>query len=119
MYKVFLSIAVAACIFSLTAFFPSALLAAKSACTEKAVKGSLTERVSKPNATFKVNKMLDMSDFDPGNPVAPTGETIKIAAVAPSSGPSAYNGQIYYAIAQWVAHDYNKRGGIMVEDKKS
>ena len=69
-------------------------------------------------ASFDINRMSDMSDFDPGNPVIPTGDTIKIAVVAAFSGPSAYNGQIYFAMVQWVAHDINKRGGILVDGKK-
>ena len=34
------------------------------------------------NAKFDVNKMGDMSDFDPNHPMIPTGDTIKIAIVA-------------------------------------
>ena len=71
-----------------------------------------------PKAAFDANKMGDMSDFDPGNPVIPTGDTIKIAIVASFSGPAAQVGEIYYACATWVAHDINKRGGILVDGKK-
>ena len=70
------------------------------------------------NAKFDVNKMSDMSDFDPNNPVIPTGDTIKIAVVASFSGPAALVGDIYFVCVQWVAHDINKRGGIMVDGKK-
>jgi ABC-type branched-subunit amino acid transport system substrate-binding protein len=63
-------------------------------------------------------KMSDMSDFDPSNPVIPTGDTIKIALVASFSGPAAIVGQIYYISAQWAAHDINKRGGILVDGKR-
>ncbi len=70
------------------------------------------------NAAFDVNKMGDMSDFDPSNPVIPTGDTIKIAIVASFSGPAAINGQIYWMCVQWAAHDINKRGGILVDGKK-
>ncbi len=70
------------------------------------------------NAVFDVNKMGDMSDFDPSNPVIPTGDTIKIAIVASFSGPAAINGQIYWMCVQWAAHDINKRGGILVDGKK-
>ena len=55
----------------------------------------------KPNAAFDVNKMGDMSDFDPNNPVIPTGDTIKIALVASFSGPAALVGQIYYISVLW------------------
>ena len=74
--------------------------------------------LSKPNAAFDVNKMGDMSDFDPGNPVIPTGDTVKIALVASFSGPAALVGQIYFISVQWAAHDINKRGGILVDGKK-
>ena len=84
--------------FSLTAFSPS--------------------KVTAVNAAFDVNKMGDMSDFDPNNPVIPTGDTIKIAIVASHSGPAAQVGQIYWMCALWVAHDINKRGGIFVDGKK-
>jgi branched-chain amino acid transport system substrate-binding protein len=70
------------------------------------------------NAAFEVNKMGDMSDFDPNNPVIPTGDTIKIAIVASFSGPAALVGQIYYISVLWAAHDINKRGGILVDGKK-
>jgi len=70
------------------------------------------------NAAFDVNKMADMSDFDPNNPVVPTGDTIKIALVASFSGPAAVVGQIYWISVQWAAHDINKRGGILVDGKK-
>ena len=64
------------------------------------------------------DKMSDMSDFDPNNPVIPTGDTIKIAIVASHSGPAAVVGQIYWISALWAAHDINQRGGIMVDGKK-
>ena len=70
------------------------------------------------NAAFDFKSMGDMSDFDPANPVIPTGDTIKIAIVASFSGPAALVGQIYWASALWAAHDINKRGGIMVDGKK-
>ena len=70
------------------------------------------------NDAFDVKKMGDMSDFDPNNPVIPTGDTIKIAIVASFSGPAALVGQIYYISVQWAAHDINKRGGILVDGKK-
>ena len=69
-------------------------------------------------AAFDFKAMGDMSDFDPANPVIPTGDTIKIAVVASFSGPAALVGQIYWASAAWAAHDINKRGGIMVDGKK-
>ena len=89
--------------FSVTVFGPSPAAAAG---------------LGKPNAAFDVNKMGDMSDFDPNNPVIPTGDTIKIACVASHSGPAAIVGQMYWMNLLWVAHDINKRGGIFVDGKK-
>ena len=63
-------------------------------------------------------KMSDMSDFDPNNPIIPTGDTIKIAIVASFSGPAAVVGQIYWISALWAAHDINERGGILVDGKR-
>ena len=73
---------------------------------------------SAANAGFDFKNMSDMSDFDPANPVIPTGDTIKIAVVASFSGPAALVGQIYWTSAAWAVHDVNKRGGIMVDGKK-
>ena len=83
-------------VWSVAAASPTAVFAAKADKAAKAPKAA---------ATVNVAKMGDMSDFDPGNPVTPTGDTINIAVVAAFSGPSAYNGQIYYAMVQWVAHE--------------
>lgn len=67
---------------------------------------------------FDANKMADISDLDFSKPVIPTGDTIKIAIVASFSGPAAAVGDIYFASVQSVAHDINKRGGILVDGKK-
>ncbi len=67
---------------------------------------------------FDANKMGDMSDFDPNNPIIPTGDTIKIALVASFSGPAAVVGELYFASLQSVVHDINKRGGILVDGKR-
>ena len=75
-------------------------------------------RAAQAKAAFDPDKMADMSDFDPNNPVIPTGDTIKIAVVASFSGPAAIVGQIYFISVQWAAHDINKRGGIMVDGKR-
>jgi branched-chain amino acid transport system substrate-binding protein len=93
-------------------YFPSAATAAK---VDKKTK---EQPVEVANAAFDVNKMGDMSDFDPANPVIPTGDTIKIAVVMPFSGPAALNGELTFLYVQWVAHDINKRGGIWVDGKK-
>ena len=70
-------------------------------------------------ARFEVNKMADMSDFDPNNFPNPTGDTIKIAVVGYlfRSGCCG-TGEGFWLNAMWAAHDYNKRGGIMVDGKK-
>lgn len=70
------------------------------------------------NAKFDFSKMSDMSDFDPNNPAIPTGDTFKIAVLAPFSGPTTVIGQVYWIAALWAATDYNKRGGIMIDGKK-
>ena len=76
------------------------------------------QAMAEVNARFDASKMGDMYDFDPNNPVIPTGDTIKIAIVASFSGPAAVVGQIYWICALWAAHDINKRGGILVDGKK-
>lgn len=73
----------------------------------------------KPNAQFiHLENFPDMSDFDPNNPVVPTGDTIKIAVVGAFSGPAAINGQFDWLPVQWLAHAVNKQGGIFVDGKK-
>jgi len=99
-------------VLSLVAYGPSTAAAAKAA------KPAKTEKAAEAKAAFNADKMGDMSGFDPANITQPTGDTIKIALVASFSGPSAINGQIYWLVVNWVAHDLNKRGGIMVDGKK-
>lgn len=70
------------------------------------------------NAKFDPAKMSDMSDYDPANPAISTGDTIKIAVVAAFSRPGALGGEVSFFAIQWVAHDINKRGGILVDGKK-
>jgi ABC-type branched-subunit amino acid transport system substrate-binding protein len=79
---------------------------------------SSSEAAMAAKAKFEVNKMGDMSNFDPANPVIPTGDTIKIAIVGGFSGPASGVGEYYFCCFQWAAHDINKRGGIMVDGKK-
>ena len=107
------------CILSLTVAglcSPDDALAAKPVKSSKAKAATPAE--PKLNDFFDVTKMSDMTDYDPGNPVVPTGDTIKIALVASFSGPAAINSIIYWAPIQWAAHDINKRGGILVDGKK-
>jgi len=91
---------------------PSAAYAAKGVKTAKA------SAAVKANGGFEAGKMADMSDFDPANPVIPTGDTIKIALVASFSGPSGLMGDVYWLAASFAVHDINKRGGIIVDGKK-
>lgn len=76
------------------------------------------EKFGTPDAAFDAEEMGDMTGYDPSNPVIPTGDTIKIAVVASFSGPAAANGEFYFNIVQWVAHDINQRGGLFVDGKK-
>jgi branched-chain amino acid transport system substrate-binding protein len=69
-------------------------------------------------SSFDVSKMSDMSDFDPNNTIFPTsGDTFKIGLMAPFSGPAADNGKMDWLITNWVVHDLNKRGGILIDGK--
>ena len=72
----------------------------------------------KVNDGVDLKTFPDMSDFDPNNPVIPTGDTINIAIVAPFTGPATINGQIDFIAIQWAAHAVNKKGGIWVDGKK-
>jgi len=108
-------------VLSLMVSSPSTAQAAKAKKATKETKEAKvdpSDKLGKANAAFDVNKMGDMTDFDPGTWVSPTGDTIKIAIVASHSGPSTVNGQFYWATVAWVAHDINKRGGIFVDGKK-
>ncbi|MCK9276179.1 MAG: ABC transporter substrate-binding protein [Syntrophales bacterium] len=67
---------------------------------------------------FDINKMSDMSKYDPSSFENPTGDVIKIGVIEAFSGPGAFNGQIFYNANCWVAYDINKRGGIVVDGKK-
>ncbi len=104
------------CVFSF--FFLLTAMSPNQAMGARAKKAEGKAKVPAANARFDVNKMGDMSDFDPSNPVIPTGDTIKIAVVGSFSGPGAALGEQYFTMVQWVAHDYNKRGGILVDGKK-
>lgn len=111
---------VVACIFFLVAVCsPFTAVAAKADKKSKTAKvDAIDQWAAKPNAAFDADKMSDMSDYDPGNPVIPTGDTIKLAVVVSFSGPASIQGQAYFALVQWAAHDINKRGGIWVDGKK-
>lgn len=86
-------------------------------------KGGITvaDKVKKAvgvgKAEFDFEHLSDMSDYDPANPVIPTGDTIKIAIVASFSGPAALVGEIYFQSVQWAAFNINKQGGIVVDGK--
>ncbi len=70
------------------------------------------------SSTFDFTKMSDMSDYDPNNVKQPTGDTIKLGYLQIMSGPGAGNGEIYWLTLNWVTHDLNKRGGILVDGKR-
>ena len=70
------------------------------------------------DSAFDHTKMSDMSDFDPNNFKQPTGDTFKFGYIQIMSGAAAKNGEIHWAVVTWVAHDLNKRGGIMVDGKR-
>ena len=107
-------------VLSLMVCNPAEIFAAKAKKATKAaaVTEQTDPQLAKPNAAFDASKISDMTGFDPGTWVSPTGDTIKIAIVASFSGPSAINGQFYWGAVSWVAHDINKRGGIFVDGKK-
>lgn len=67
---------------------------------------------------FDINKMSDMTDFDPMTFENPSGEVVKIGVVDAFSGPGAHNGQIFWMVNSWIAFDFNKRGGILVDGKR-
>ena len=67
---------------------------------------------------FDIKQMSDMSDFDPTHPAIPTGDTIKIGLMQPFSGAAAAYGEGFWVLINWVAHDINKRGGILVDGKR-
>ena len=66
---------------------------------------------------FDYTQMSDMSDSDPNAETVQSGDTIKIGLVEAFSGPAAIVGQYYRISTHWVAHDINKRGGILVDGK--
>lgn len=104
---------------SLTVYSPSNVLAAKAQKAARTAKADASgAKQAKANSAFDVGKMSDMSGYDPATWVSPTGDTIKVAIVASFSGPSAVNGQLYWAAVSFVAHDINQRGGILVDGKK-
>src|SRR5450759_289258 len=93
------SIFILVCILSLmflAVYNPSMVVAAK-ADKKAATKAKPADKLGKANVAFDVNKLSDMSDFDPATWVGPTGDTIKIAYVNAFSGPGALNGQLHIA----------------------
>jgi hypothetical protein len=59
-----------------------------------------TSKAAAVNAKFDPAKMSDMSDYDPGNPVIPSGDTIKIGVVAAFSGPGSLGGEVSFFSVQ-------------------
>lgn len=70
------------------------------------------------DSAFDPAEMSDMSEFDPNNFQQPEGDTIKLGYMQIMSGAAAGNGELFWPVVTWVAHDINKRGGIMVDGKK-
>ena len=100
---------------------PTLSVAATEVKKTTTVKTDLDDKIGEPNAKFDVNKMSDMSDFDPTTSALQghvQGDTIKIAYVNAFSGAAAENGPIHMMPLQFAAHDINKRGGIWVDGKK-
>ena len=100
-------------------FSPSIGIAAKS--DKKSAPAKIDPDYSwagQIKAKFEIDKMSDMSDFDPGTWVSPKGDTIKIAYVNAFSGPAAINGYIHYTGILFAVADINKRGGLFVDGKK-
>jgi len=117
--KKWIIFSMAVLILTITAYTPSfADKNVGSSKKEKAVPGSMWDKFKKVDAVNNPEKLSDMSDFDPDNPVIPTGDTIKIALVTQFSGQGALSGQINWAFTYWAVHDINKRGGILVDGKK-
>ena len=110
------------CVFSVLTwsfYSPYTVFAAKVAKKPMAEKvDPIDSWQAKPNAAYDPSKMGDWAGFDAATVVSPTGDTIKIAVVGSYSGPGALNGALYWHNTQWVAHDINKRGGILVDGKK-
>ena len=71
------------------------------------------------NAAFDFKKMGDMSDFDPNNPVIPTGDTIKIAVVATFSGPAALVGQGFWLMPPGLPTKSTRRAASWLTAKRS
>jgi ABC-type branched-subunit amino acid transport system substrate-binding protein len=106
------SLALCLCVYGLSVSW-----AAKSSEANETSKKS-EQNLASADDFFDGTKMGDMSDFDPSNPIIPKGDTIKIGLVMPYSGPASLIGDAFYLYFQWAAHDYNKRGGIMVDGKR-
>ena len=67
---------------------------------------------------FDLSKMSDMSDFNPNDDIEPSGDVVKIGYLNHFSGAGAGNGEVHIIQLNWVVHDLNKRGGIVVDGKK-
>jgi len=77
-----------------------------------------TTQVAAANASFDASKMGNMKGWDPANWVNPEGDVVRLAIIWPHSGPGAFNGQMAWLCATFVAYDINQRGGILVDGKK-
>ena len=83
------------------------------------VLGGVMSASNAEMAGVDVNKISDMSGFNPATYESPTGDdTIKIGYINSFSGPGAVNGRNYWIPNSFVVYDINKRGGIMVDGKR-
>ncbi len=99
----------------------SLAMAAKDDKASKAkakAKAAKTQVIPAAKAAFDASKMGNMSGWDPANWVNPEGDVVRLAIIWPHSGPGAFNGQMAWLCATFVAYDINQRGGILVDGKK-
>ncbi|MBS3809617.1 MAG: ABC transporter substrate-binding protein [Desulfobacterales bacterium] len=78
----------------------------------------LTGTAQEVDSAFDPSEMSDMTGFDPNKSIEVEGPTIKLGYLQIMSGPAAGNGELFLPVVRWVAHDINKRGGIMVDGEK-
>jgi branched-chain amino acid transport system substrate-binding protein len=105
-------------VLSLLLAFGTTAMAAKAKPAKAAQADPADAWQANPKASFDASKMSDMSDFDPANPIIPTGDTIRVGIATPFSGAAALNGEMVWVVMNWIAHDINKQGGIFVDGKK-
>ena len=73
-------------VLSLLLAFGTTAMAAKAKPAKAAQADPADAWQANPKASFDASKMSDMSDFDPANPIIPTGDTIRVGIATPFSG---------------------------------